>query len=249
MTASLLVRDLHASHGDREILRGVAFDVAPGEIVALMGTSGAGKSTALRTLVALQPFTRGTITIGDVALHPGRVPAERTLQGLRRSIGLVFQAPSLFPHITAVDNVTLAPIHAQRLSRGDATRRAEELLAELGIASRAHAYPHQLSGGEAQRVAIARALALDPSVLLLDEPTAALDPARRTALGQTLRQLAREGRGLLVATHDVDFAEAFADRVAVLAEGRIVEEGESRAVLGSPKHEATRRLLHHEEGI
>ncbi|HMC55826.1 MAG TPA: ATP-binding cassette domain-containing protein [Gemmatimonadaceae bacterium] len=247
--ATLLVQDLHARHGDREILCGVTFDVAPGEIVALMGTSGAGKSTALRALVALQPFTRGSVAIGDVALRPGRIPAERFLHGLRRSIGLVFQAPSLFPHLTAVDNVTLAPIHALHVSRDDAERRAEELLAELGIAPRAHAYPHELSGGEAQRVAIARALALDPTVLLLDEPTAALDPARRTALGQTLRQLAREGRGLLVATHDVDFAGAFTDRVAVLAEGRIVEEGESPAVLGSPKHEATRKLLHHERSI
>jgi len=247
MTATLVVRDLHASHQDREILRGVSFDVAPGEILALMGTSGAGKSTALRTLVALHAFSRGEITIGGVALRPGRIPPEREIRALRSRIGLVFQAPSLFAHLSAIDNVTLAPIHALGSSVADARRRAGELLAELGVAQRADAYPHQLSGGEAQRVAIARALAPDPKILLMDEPTAALDPARRTALGQTLRQLAREGRGLVVATHDVDFAEAFADNVAVLADGHIVEEGAARTVLGSPKHEATRKLLHHED--
>jgi ABC-type polar amino acid transport system ATPase subunit len=210
-----------------------------------MGMSGAGKSTALRTLVALHPFTRGDVTIGDVSLHSGRIPPERMLRALRRSIGLVFQAPSLFAHMTALDNVTLAPIHALGVTVPEAQHNARELLAELGVAHRADAYPHQLSGGEAQRVAIARALAPDPQILLMDEPTAALDPARRTALGQTLRQLAREGRGLVVATHDVDFAEAFADNVAVLAEGYIVEEGPARAVLGSPNHDATRKLLHH----
>jgi ABC-type polar amino acid transport system ATPase subunit len=247
MTARLVVTDLHAGHGDREILRGVAFDVAPGEIFALMGTSGAGKSTVLRSLVALHPFTRGSVEIGEVALRPGRVPPERALRSLRRSIGLVFQAPSLFANLTAIENVMLAPLHALGVDPQEAERRARELLDELGVVHRATAYPHQLSGGEAQRVAIARALALDPTILLMDEPTAALDPARRTALGQTLRQLSREGRGLVIATHDVDFAEAFADRVAVLADGRIVEQGPPRTVLGSPKHEATRKLLHHEE--
>ena len=139
MTATLVVRDLHATHQDREILRGVSFDVAPGEILALMGTSGAGKSTALRTLVALHPFTRGDVTIGDVSLHSGRIPPERMLRALRRSIGLVFQAPSLFAHMTALDNVTLAPIHALGVTVPEAQHNARELLAELGVAHRADA--------------------------------------------------------------------------------------------------------------
>ena len=136
---------------------------------------------------------------------------------------MVFQAHSLFEHLSAIDNVTLAPIHALGLTRDKAEGVANTLLSSLGVAPRANAFPRQLSGGEAQRVAIARALATDPMTLLMDEPTSALDPSRRGALGETLRALARDGRGLLIATHDVDFAREYADRVAVLSEGRIVE--------------------------
>lgn len=245
MTSALIVRDLQAAHGDRSVVRGLDLEVASGEIVALMGTSGAGKSTVLRALVALHPLSAGNVSVGDASLRAGPIPPERALRDIRRGIGLVFQAPSLFAHLSALDNVTLAPIHALRWMRAQADRRAMELLDELGVGARAHAYPHELSGGEAQRVAIARALAPDPRVLLMDEPTAALDPARRGALGQSLRQLAREGRAILIATHDVDFARDHADRVAVLADGRIAEEGPAARVLGSPTHDATRALLHH----
>jgi ABC-type polar amino acid transport system ATPase subunit len=171
------------------------------------------------------------------------VPPESRLRPLRGKVGFVFQAHSLIEHLTVMDNVTLAPIHAQGWTRERARGVATGLLETLGVAARAAAYPRQLSGGEAQRVAIARALALDPHLLLMDEPTSALDPARRGALGETLSDLAKQGRGLLIATHDVDFAQDHADRVAVLADGVLVEHGPAREVLASPTHAATRALL------
>ena len=242
-TDTLEVRGLEVSRGGRQILRGLDLDVARGEIVALMGTSGAGKTTALRAIAALQPFTAGAIAVDGFALAPGALPPESRLRALRSSVGMVFQGHTLFEHLTALDNVTLAPLHALGWSRERAVAVALALLEELGIASRAQAYPRELSGGEAQRVAIARALAPDPMFLLLDEPTSALDPARRGALGETLRSLAAERRGLLLATHDVDFALAATDRVAILADGVAVDVGPTRTVLTKPTHQATRALL------
>jgi ABC-type polar amino acid transport system ATPase subunit len=243
VSAALEVRGLRVARGHREILRGVDLAVPPGEICALMGASGSGKSTVLRSIAALQPFSGGEIVVGDFSLSPGPVPRESRLKGLRRKVGMVFQAHALFEHLTALENVVLAPVHALRWARPKARERAMALLEELGVAHRANAYPRELSGGESQRVAIARALAPDPLVLLMDEPTAALDPARRGALGEVLRDLVAQGRGLLVSTHDVDFAEAFANRVAVLADGVLVEQGAARDVLTNPQHAATRELL------
>ena len=220
--SDLEVRGLRVKRGDREILRGVDLDVDPGEICALMGVSGAGKTTVLRAIAALQPFDDGTIRVGDVTLRPGPVPPQSRLGPLRRTVGMVFQAHALFEHLTALDNVTLAPIHALGWRRDRAESVAHELLDSLGVGPRAEALPRQLSGGEAQRVAIARALAPGPSFLLMDEPTAALDPARRVALAEILRTLARQGRGLLVSTHDADFAKACADRVVRLVDGGVV---------------------------
>ena len=223
MSDALAVRGLRVQRGGREVLRGLDLDVAPGELCALMGVSGAGKSTALRAVAALEPFAAGSIQVGDFALRPGPLPRQSALRALRGRVGMVFQAHSLFEHLTALENVTLAPVHALGWTKERAERVAMELLAGLGVAERAGAYPRQLSGGEAQRVAIARALAPNPTLLLMDEPTSALDPARRAALGEALRGLAREGRGLLIATHDTDFARAHADRVVVLADGVLVE--------------------------
>jgi ABC-type polar amino acid transport system ATPase subunit len=243
VSAALEVRGLRVAHEEREILRGVELTVAAGEICCLMGASGAGKSTVLRSIAALQSFSGGEILVGDFALAPGPVPKESRLVGLRRKVGMVFQAHALFEHLSALENVMLAPVHALRWPKQKARDRAMELLDELGVSHRANAYPRELSGGESQRVAIARALAPDPLVLLMDEPTAALDPARRGALGETLRELVGAGRGLLVSTHDMDFAEAFADRVVVLADGVMVEQGAARDVLTNPQHAATRELL------
>jgi ABC-type polar amino acid transport system ATPase subunit len=221
VTTALSVRDLQVQRGDRLILRDVEFDVAPGEVVALMGASGAGKSTILRAVSALEPITAGTITTGTATLVAGGLPPESRLTELRRRIGIVFQSPSLFEHMTALDNVTLAPIHVLGWTRERAEVVAHELLASLGVEHRMDALPRALSGGEAQRVAIARALAPDPAVLLMDEPTSALDPARRGALGESLRKLASSGRALLLSTHDAEFAREFADRVLTLSDGSL----------------------------
>jgi ABC-type polar amino acid transport system ATPase subunit len=186
-----------------------------------MGASGSGKSTALRTIAALQPFSAGSISVGDFRLQSGAVPRESRLKGLRGRVGMVFQAHALFEHLTALQNVTLAPQHALRWTRDRSEQVARELLRELGVDGRADAYPRQLSGGEAQRVAIARALAPDPTLLLMDEPTSALDPARRIGLGETLRELASAGRALLIATHDEEWAERFAHRMVTLVDGQL----------------------------
>lgn len=219
MSAALTIRDLEMKRGSRQILHGVNLEVAPGEICGLLGASGAGKSTILRAVAALEPFAAGRIDVGDFALMPGAVPRESRLRSLRKRVGMVFQAHSLFEHLTAVDNITLAPVHAHGVSKERALENARSLLDSLGIAHRADAYPRELSGGEAQRVAIARALAPGPMILLMDEPTSALDPARRGALGETLRALAEQGRALLIATHDMEFARAHADRMVMLSQG------------------------------
>ena len=211
-----MIDRLSVRYDSRDVLRGLSLEVARGEIVALMGPSGVGKSTALRAVAALQAFDDGQIVVDGFALAPGPVPPESRLVPLRRRVGLVFQAHALFEHLTALDNVTLALRHVLGRSRDEAEAVATELLASLDVGSRGSAWPGQLSGGEAQRVAIARALAPDPHLLLMDEPTAALDPARRSALGATLRHLCEQGRGLLVATHDAEFARANADRVVSL---------------------------------
>ena len=240
MTAALEIRGLEVRRGTRTIVAGVDLDVAHGDIVALMGLSGAGKSTILRVVAGLEAFASGTLALEgaplDAAVRDGR---GRTAP----RVGLVFQSHFLFEHLTAVDNVRLALLHVRRTTLAEATARSVALLEQLGVGHRAGAWPRELSGGEAQRVAIARALAMDPAVLLLDEPTASLDPARRGELGAILRQLANNGAALLLTSHDDDFVAAHATRVAILADGRIVEQGDPAAVLSRPAHDATRELL------
>jgi len=213
--ALLAIDRLRVRYDSRDVLRALTLEVARGEIVALMGPSGVGKTTALRAVAALQPFDDGTIVVDGFALGPGPVPPEAQLVPLRRRVGFVFQGHALFEHLTALDNVTLALRHVLGKTRAESDGIATTLLASLDVGARAGAKPSQLSGGEAQRVAIARALAPDPALLLMDEPTAALDPARRTALAATLRRLCDQGRSLLVATHDAEFA-SHADRVVTL---------------------------------
>ncbi|HEV2721170.1 MAG TPA: ATP-binding cassette domain-containing protein [Thermoanaerobaculia bacterium] len=234
---------LRLNRGLREVLRGVTMRVRRGELVALMGLSGGGKTTVLRAVAALEPFDGGTIDVGGVVLRAGPLPPRAVAKELRKRVGMVFQLHSLFEHLTVLENVTLAPINVAHAPAEAARKRAMELIESLGVAHRAHALPRELSGGEAQRVAIARAMAMEPPLLLMDEPTASLDPARRGELGETLVQLTRGGRTLVVTTHDDDFARAFAQRAVILAEGEVVEEGEARAVLKNPQHPATRRLL------
>jgi ABC-type polar amino acid transport system ATPase subunit len=223
MTRALDARGVRVRRGTREILCGVDLQADTGEVVAVMGLSGAGKTTLLRVIAGLD------------AREAGEVRAEKA--------GMVFQFHYLFEHLSAIDNVMLALTRVQRLAAGPARTRAQALLDQLGVGHRALALPRELSGGEAQRVAIARALAVDPPLLLLDEPTASLDPARRNDLGDALRQLARSGRALVMASHDDDFVRDYATRVVVLANGEVVEQGHPRQVLTAPQHAATRELL------
>lgn len=223
VSATLRVRGLRLSRGERTILAGVDLDARAGEIVALMGLSGSGKTTILRVLAGLEAPDAGEVSVPNV--------------------GMVFQFHYLFEHLSAMENVCLAPVHAHGVPRPQAEQRAQTLLDELGVGHRSHALPRELSGGEAQRVAIARALAVDPPLLLLDEPTASLDPARRNDLGDALKALAAAGRALLLTSHDDDFVRDFSTRVMILANGRVVEEGDPRRVLEQAEHEETRKLL------
>jgi polar amino acid transport system ATP-binding protein len=222
---ALHVQALELRRGARGVLAGVSFQVPRGELVALMGPSGAGKSTILRVVAGLEPFHSGTVRVEDLAIDSLAWHKPTMVRALRRKVGMVFQFHHLFEHLPAIKNVWLAPVHAYGVPLRDAERRARELLAALGVEHRAAALPRELSGGEAQRVAIARALAVDPQLLLMDEPTASLDPERRMELRDLLRGLLRDGRTLIVATHDEEFARGCATRVLRVSEGRVFEEG------------------------
>ena len=222
--AMLRLREVCLLRGGRRVLAGVSFDVGRGELVALMGHSGAGKTTLLRVIAGLETFHSGTVHVEDLDLNGGGSHPPATLQRLHGKVGMVFQFHHLFEHLPVIKNVWLAPVHARGLPRREAERRARDLLAALGVEHRAAALPRELSGGEAQRVAIARALAVDPPLLLLDEPTASLDSDRRTELRDLLRGLTREGRTLVVATHDEEFARSCATRVLRVGAGCVFEE-------------------------
>ena len=219
----LRVNDISLARGQRRVLNGATFSVARGELVALMGPSGVGKTTLLRVIAGLEAFESGTVELEGVTLENVAPQPRNMIARLREKVGLVFQFHFLFEHLSVLKNVWLAPVHARGVSRLDAENRARELLAALGIEHRANALPRELSGGEAQRVAIARALALDPELLLLDEPTAALDMDRRDELVNLLRGLVGKGRTLLVATHDLEFARKCSGRVLHMHEGRVSE--------------------------
>jgi len=215
------VQGLDVRRGSRPIVAGISFSAARGEVVALMGASGAGKTTILRAIAGLDPIAGGSIVVDGVTLKPGRLRRGDAMRQLHRRVGMVFQFHHLFAHMTACRNVWLAPVHVMRRERLEAEARAQALLILLGVGDRSEAMPHELSGGEAQRVAIARALAVEPPLLLMDEPTASLDPARRGELAATLRELAAQGRTIVVATHDAEFARACAHRVLMIEDGRI----------------------------
>jgi polar amino acid transport system ATP-binding protein len=219
---TLDVRDVTIERGARPVLQGVTFSAGRGELLALIGVSGTGKTSLLRAISGLDPIKAGEIRIGEVQIRAGRT---RRLPELHRSVSMVFQFHHLFSHMTALQNVWLAPIHVLRQPRSAAERRARQLLEMLGVGGRADAMPHELSGGEAQRVAIARALAVEPGVLLMDEPTASLDHARRGDLAATLLQVAAQGCTVIIATHDTEFVGACAHRVMMLNDGRIALEG------------------------
>ena len=212
------------ARASRTILHDVSFAAAAGELVALVGASGSGKTTLLRAIGGLEPIAAGRIEVAGSTLVPGPLPGGHLRRELHQRVGIVFQFHHLFAHLTALDNVVLAPVQVLRRPRADAARGAVELLESLGVAHRADAMPHELSGGEAQRVAIARALAVEPAVLLMDEPTASLDAGRRADLADVLRGLAAGGRTVIVATHDEAFVRVAADRRVALRNGSAGEE-------------------------
>jgi ABC-type polar amino acid transport system ATPase subunit len=218
----LEVRSLEVRRAGRPIVQGLTFDAGRGEVVAIMGPSGAGKTTVIRAIAGLEPLAAGTIEVDGLRLTAGTLLRGRTLADLHARVGMVFQFHHLFAHMTAVQNVWLAPVHVRRERRQDAEQRARTLLDALGVGHRADALPRDLSGGEAQRVAIARALAVDPPVLLMDEPTASLDPARRGDLAEALVRISAEGRTVIVATHDEEFVRACASRVLLMQDGMAV---------------------------
>ena len=219
------VRGLSKRHGSREVLVGIDADVARGETIAIVGPSGAGKTTLLRCMNLLEPFDAGTIDIAGFHLEPGMGQARHReyLRRLRAKVGMVFQQFNLFPHLTAQGNVSLGPRVVLGRERHVAEARALELLARVGLADRAAAWPHELSGGQQQRVAIARALAQDPEVMLFDEPTSALDPEMRAEVLEVIKALAGGGMTMLVVTHEMQFAREVATRRWVVDKGRIVE--------------------------
>jgi general L-amino acid transport system ATP-binding protein len=220
------------------VLKGIHLEVAPGEKLVIIGPSGSGKSTLIRTINRLEDFQEG-----EVWVDGRNVKEDRALREVRREVGMVFQQFNLFPHMTVLENVTLAPMRVRGWSRERAEGKALELLERVGILDQARKYPAQLSGGQQQRVAIARALAMEPKVMLFDEPTSALDPEMVGEVLDVMRGLARGGMTMLVVTHEMGFAREVADRVVFMDGGQIVEEGAPEAIFTRPKEERTRSFL------
>jgi polar amino acid transport system ATP-binding protein len=239
VSEALLLDGVHKSFGRLEVLRGVDLAVADHEVVCLIGASGSGKSTLLRCVNLLEPIDAGRIVVEGVELTAGRVDVNR----IRRRIGIVFQAYNLFPHMSVLRNVTLAPRLALGLTKEDASAKALALLERFGLADKAQNYPDSLSGGQQQRVAIVRALAMQPDLMLLDEVTSALDPELVAEVLEVIRELAAGGMTMLIATHEMSFARDIADRVCFLDAGVILEQGPPEQILSAPRELRTQQFL------
>ncbi len=237
--SALAIEGLEKSFGDLEVLRGIDLEVAQHEVVCLIGASGSGKSTLLRCINLLEPIDAGRIVVGGDEITAPKVDVDR----IRRRIGIVFQAFNLFPHMSVLDNVTLAPRKVIGLSRADADARATQLLERIGLADKRGQFPDRLSGGQQQRVAIVRALAMQPDLLLLDEITSALDPELVAEVLAMVRELAANGMTMLIATHEMGFARDVASRVGFLDAGRILEIAPPAEIFAAPREERTRRFL------
>jgi polar amino acid transport system ATP-binding protein len=236
---ALRVDDLHKSFGSNEVLRGITMSVASHEVICLIGASGSGKSTLLRCINLLEPINSGRISLFGHDITNHLVDANL----VRRQIGIVFQSFNLFPHMTVLRNVTLAPTKVLRTPRAEAVEQARALLDRFGLSDKADEYPDRLSGGQQQRVAIVRALAMQPQLMLLDEVTSALDPELVAEVLEVITELASGGMTMLIATHEMGFARDIAHRVCFLEEGKIIEEAPPAELFTSPKDERTRRFL------
>jgi polar amino acid transport system ATP-binding protein len=241
--------DIRKRYGRNEVLRGVSFGVERGDVKAVLGPSGSGKSTMLRCLALLEPIDAGevrlegrTIGVRRAGARTVRLP-ERELAGQRSDIGMVFQRFNLFPHLTALGNVMLGLTEVRHRSKADASKNAGAMLERVGLGPRTNFYPSELSGGQQQRVAIARALVMNPKVMLFDEPTSALDPELVGEVLAVMEELAREGMTMVVVTHEIGFARKVADRVLMMDEGEIIEDGTPDEFFANPRHERTRRFL------
>ena len=232
------VRNLKKSFGSVEVLKGVNLDIEEKEVVVIIGPSGSGKSTLLRCLNYLEKPTSGEITVDGITLGGGT-----DINKVRAEVGMVFQRFNLFPHMTAMENITLAPMKVRGTSKEEAEADALRLLAKVGLADRAAAYPEQLSGGQQQRVAIARALAMKPKVMLFDEPTSALDPEMVKEVLQVMKDLAQEGMTMAVVTHEMGFAREVGDRVLFVDQGVIMEEGTPEEIFSRPQGARTKEFL------
>ncbi|SCG52748.1 amino acid ABC transporter ATP-binding protein, PAAT family [Micromonospora echinaurantiaca] len=233
------IRDLHKSFGPIEVLKGIDFEVGHGEVVCVIGPSGSGKSTLLRCVNLLEEPTAGKIWVNGIEMTDPDVE----IDAVRRGIGMVFQSFNLFPHLTVLDNLTVAQRKVLRRGRAEAERIARENLERVGLTDKATAFPAQLSGGQQQRVAIARSLSMDPKLMLFDEPTSALDPELVGDVLTVMRKLAEDGMTMMVVTHEMAFARDVADRVVFMDGGVVVEQGPPQEVLGAPRHERTRSFL------
>jgi polar amino acid transport system ATP-binding protein len=227
------------SFGHTQVLKEINLDVQPGEVLVLIGASGSGKSTVLRIMSGLETADAGEVWVNEVPLHDARRARE-----IRGHVGMVFQQFNLFPHKTALGNVTLALIKARKMSPADARKRAMDALDRVGLADRAEHYPSQLSGGQQQRVAIARALAVEPGIMFFDEATSALDPELVGEVTEVMRGLARDGMTMVVVTHEMGFARKTADRVVFMDKGVIAEQGVPEQIFVNPQNERTRQFLH-----
>jgi polar amino acid transport system ATP-binding protein len=248
-TPLVALRDIRKSYGDVEVLRGVSFDVHRGEVVCLIGPSGSGKTTLVRCINHLEKIQSGRITVDGALIgyreHKGRIieDAEWRIADRRQKIGMVFQRFNLFPHLTALENVTVGPVRVQGRDPKTVTAEAAELLARVKLADRAGHYPSQLSGGQQQRVAIARALAMKPAVMLFDEPTSALDPETVGEVLEVMKELAQAGTTMIVVTHEMGFARDVANRIVMMDEGTVVEIGSAEQIFTNPQQERTKAFF------
>ncbi len=233
------VKNLHKKFGDLTVLNGIDEHISPGEVVVVIGPSGSGKSTFLRCLNLLEDVTEGEIYVDDQLINAPKIDINK----VRQKMGMVFQQFNLFPHLTIMDNITLAPVLLKKMTKDEAVKKGYELLKRVNLSDKAQAYPAQLSGGQKQRVAIARALAMNPEIMLFDEPTSALDPEMVGEVLDVMKDLARSGMTMVIVTHEMGFAREVASRVLFVDQGVIMERGTPEEVFNNPQNERTKLFL------